>query len=719
MTAEHHGAGESAGNPPPAEAQPTTVDAAGTSATTPLPGATPAATVGGDRRGAPTGSTTASLGGHTGFHAVVPQRQHVEAHPTGKRLAWLSFTALGVVYGDIGTSPLYAMQQAFSPAYGLAPDETNVYGVLSMILWSLIVVVAVKYIAFIMRADNRGEGGVMALLALVLQQERRTADKRRRKLLVLVGIFGAALLYGDGMITPAISVLGAMEGLRVIAPDVSKWVWIMSFVILVGVFFVQRFGTAKVGASFGPIMAVWFVAIGALGAREIAFEPRILAAVNPWYAVKFFIAHGLMGGLVLGAVVLVITGAEALYADMGHFGKRPIRLAWFLVVLPALVLNYFGQGAIILRDPAAAANPFYKLAPGGLLWPLLAIATLAAIVASQALISGAFSLTQQSIQLGYSPRMTIVHTSKQEAGQIYIPEVNTLLMLGTLFLVLIFRDATRLGYAYGIAVTGTMGITTTLFYVVARTQWHWTAWKITALTAGLLSIDVAFMLGNMIKIPHGGYIPIAIAFAVFVLMTTWKTGRKLLNQALHGGALPLDLFLDDVARRKPPRVPGTAVFMTSSNDGVPVVLLHHLKHNKVLHEQVILMSVVTREVPEISGEERVTVEKLEHGFARVTARYGFMEQPNVPEILQWARQSGIKARPNDTTFYLGRERIILSAGGERKPGTRRAPDDAVLTPMARWRKKLFVVMSRNARSATEFFGIPPNRVVELGAQVEF
>jgi KUP system potassium uptake protein len=520
------------------------------------------------------------------------------------------------------------------------------------------------------------------------------------------------------MITPAISVLGAMDGLTVIAPDVSRWVWMISCVILVGVFAVQRFGTARVGIAFGPIMALWFISIGALGAREIALEPRILAAVNPWYAVQFFVAHGMAGTLVLGAVVLVITGAEALYADMGHFGKRPIRIAWFSVVLPALLLNYFGQGAIILREPAAAVNPFYKLAPGALVWPLLAIATLAAVVASQALISGAFSLTQQSVQLGYSPRMTIVHTSKSEAGQIFIPEVNTWLCIGTLILVVAFRDATRLGAAYGIAVTGTMGITTMLFHVVARHRWLWVPWKIALLTTALLSVDVAFLYGNLIKIPHGGYIPIAIALIVFVLMTTWKTGRKLLNQALHGGALPLNLFLEDVGRRMPPRVPGTAVFMTSSNDGVPVVLLHHLKHNKVLHEQVILMSVLTADIPEIALDERISVDKLDHGFFRITARYGFMETPNVPAILAMARESGLRAKPNETTFYLGRERIII-ATGERKPGTRRAPDDAVLPRMARWRKKIFVVMSRNARSATEFFGIPPNRVVELGAQVEF
>ncbi len=676
----------------------------------------PAQTERAQESGAAVASPTAA---HTsGFHAAVPQRHHADEHPTGKRLAWLAFTALGVVYGDIGTSALYAMQQAFSKEYGLAPDAVNVYGILSMIVWALIIVVAVKYIAFIMKADNRGEGGVMALLALVLQQERRAEDRRRRKLLVAVGLFGAALLYGDGMITPAISVLGAMDGLKVIAPDVSRWVWILSFVILVGVFAVQRFGTARVGAAFGPIMFLWFASIGVLGAREVFLEPRILAAVNPWYAVAFFRAHGTAGTLVLGAVVLVITGAEALYADMGHFGKRPIRLAWFSVVLPALLLNYFGQGALMLHDPSTADNPFYKLAPPGFVWPLLAIATLAACVASQALISGSFSLTQQSVQLGYSPRMTIVHTSKSEAGQIYIPEVNTWLMIGTLLLVVAFRDATKLGAAYGIAVTGTMGITTILFYVVAKSQWNWTPWKIAALTTTLLSIDALFLYGNLVKIPNGGYIPIAVALLVFVLMSTWKKGRRMLNQVLQSGSLPLDLFLQDIARRKPHRVPGTAVFMTSSNDAVPVVLLHHLKHNKVLHEQVILMSVQTAEIPEIKPEKRVAVENLDYGFYRVTARYGFMEQPNVPDVLAWAREYGIKAKPNDTTFYLGRERIIL-ANGERKPGTRRAPDGAVVPRMARWRKKIFVVMSRNARSATEFFGIPPNRVVELGAQVEF
>jgi KUP system potassium uptake protein len=643
----------------------------------------------------------------------------VETHPTGKRLGVLSLTALGIVYGDIGTSPLYALQQCFtSKTFAIAPTTENVYGILSLIVWLLILVVAVKYIVFIMRADNRGEGGILALMALILQQERRSVDSKRRMLLVILGLFGAALLYGDGIITPAISVLSAMEGLSVATPRFDGFIVPLSVVILFGLFAVQRFGTGRVGVMFGPIMALWFTTIAALGFAEVVREPRIFGALNPIHGVRFFLANRHVAFLALGAVVLAVTGAEALYADMGHFGKRPIRLAWFSLVLPALLLNYLGQGALLLRDPAAKANPFYLLAPQVMLVPLVVLATIAAVVASQALISGAFSLTQQAVQLGYSPRVTIVHTSKSQAGQIFIPEINRLLMIGCLLLVMLFQSSMALGAAYGIAVTGTMAITSILFYVVARGRWNWSLAQALPITLIFLAIDLTLFSANVIKVENGGWVPIVIAIGVFTLMSTWKKGRNLLNQALHAGALPLDLFLGDVERRKPLRVPGTAVFMTSSNDGVPVVLLHHLKHNKVLHEQVILMSVVTHEIPEIKASERVSVEKLEHGFYRITARYGFMEQPNVPEILQWAREAGIKAKTSDTTFYLGRERIIIS-DGERKPGTRRAPDDVVLPHMARWRKKLFVVMSRNARSATEFFGIPPNRVVELGAQVEF
>jgi KUP system potassium uptake protein len=694
MTAQPRRAAQGAGEPPPAEAQPTP-----------------------ESRHA--GVLPSSATNTSGFHAAVRERPHVELHPTGKRLAFLSLTALGIVYGDIGTSPLYTLQQCFtSKEFSIVPTPQNVFGVLSLIVWLLVLVVAVKYIVFIMRADNRGEGGILALMALILQQERRSTDSRRRWSLIVLGLFGAALLYGDGIITPSITVLGAVEGVSVATPAFAHIIVPLAVVILVALFSVQRIGTGRIGAAFGPIMALWFAAIAALGTAEIIRTPQILGALNPWHGVTFFIANGKFAFLALGAVVLAVTGAEALYADMGHFGKRPIRLAWFILVLPALLLNYLGQGALLLRNPTAVANPFYFLVPRAMLIPFVVLATIAAVIASQALISGAYSLTQQAVQLGYSPRMSVVHTSAREAGQIFIPEINRLLMIGCVVLVLAFQSANALGAAYGIAVTGTMAITSILFFVVARSQWNWSIVHALPIALAFLAIDITLFAANVIKIESGGWVPIVVAMSVFTLMSTWKRGRGLLNQALHAGSLPLDLFLGDVARRKPVRVPGTAVFMTSNNDGVPVVLLHHLKHNKVLHEQVILMSIKTREVPEVKASERVSVEKLEHGFYRVSAHYGFMESPNVPEILQWARESGINARPNDTTFYLGRERIIIS-DGERKPGTRRAPDDAVLPRMARWRKKLFVLMSRNARSATEFFGIPPNRVVELGAQVEF
>ena len=658
---------------------------------------------------------------HTGFHPVqIPHREHAPLNPTGKRLAVLSLGALGVVYGDIGTSPLYAMEAAFTGKHGFEPTPVAVYGVLSMMVWSLLIVIAFKYIVFILRADNRGEGGVLALLALLLQTERREEDRRKRWILVSLALLGAALLYGDGMITPAISVLGALKGIEVRNPGIPHSVIVGAAVlILVALFSVQRLGTGRVGGAFGPIMALWFLAIGGLGLREVLIEPRILAAVNPAYAVRFFSDHGIAGFVILGAVVLVITGGEALYADMGHFGKRPIRLAWFCLVLPALLLNYFGQGALMLRNASAADSPFYKLAPAGLQLPLIVLATAAAIIASQALISGAFSLTQQGMQLGYTPRMTLVHTSHHQAGQIYIPEINKLLAIGTLLLVVIFRDADSLGAAYGIAVTGTMAITSILFHVVATQKWGWPVLPTSCLTALFLFIDGSFFLSNVPKIADGGWIPIVVAVGVYTLMSTWKRGRMMLTNILQAGSLPLDLFLKDVEKRKPHRVPGTAVFMTSTSDGVPVVLLHHLKHNKVLHEQVILMSVKTADVPEIDQDtERITVTKLEQGFWRVEALYGFMESPNVPDILAHAKQFNLRAKQMDTTFYLGRERIVLAGSGPHKAGVRRQPVDTALR-MARWRKKIFMVMTRNAKSATEFFGIPPNRVVELGAQVEF
>jgi len=632
-----------------------------------------------------------------------PARHHAEVNPVGRRLAVLTLGALGVVYGDIGTSPLYALRECFSELYGLAPTPANVYGILSLIIWSILLVVAVKYIVFILRADNKGEGGILALMALVLQREHRGTERRRRAVLVALGLFGAALLYGDGIITPPVSVFGAMEGLIVAAPAFERFVVPVTFVILLTLFLFQKRGTGGIGAVFGPVVLVWFTTIGVLGGLEIAREPQILRALNPWYGLQFFLTHNARAFFVLGSVVLAITGAEALYADMGHFGKRPIRLAFFLFVLPALLLNYFGQGALILRLPEAAENPFYMLAPRWFLYPLIGIATAAAIVASQALISGAFSLTQQAVQLGYVPRVTIVHTSEREAGQIYVPEVNTALMVGCLALVVTFRSAGALAAAYGIAVTGTMVITSLLFAVVARGRWGWPLRNVVLLTAGFLVIDLAFFGANIVKIAAGGWIPLALGLVLFTLMTTWKAGRANLGGILRQGALPLDLLLEDVARRRVHRVPGTAVFMTSGTDGAPVVLLHHLKHNKVLHEEVVLLSVQSAEVPDVDDADQVRVEALGQGFYRVTATYGFMETPNVPAVLAAARQAGIRAAPAETSYILGRERLLPR-------GT---------SKMARWRKKLFVFMSRNARSATEFFGLPPNRVVELGAQIEF
>lgn len=607
------------------------------------------------------------------------------------------------MYGDIGTSPLYALRECFKPEYGLAATESNVYGVLSLILWSLISIVSIKYIVFVMRADNRGEGGILALVALVLQRLHREADLRTKSVVTVIGLIGAALLYGDGVITPAISVLSATEGLAVVEPMLAKVAIPLTVIIIIGLFLYQKKGTAKVGRIFGPIMLLWFFTIAILGARQIVTEPRILRAVNPWYALTFFGIHGLHSFVVLGAVVLAVTGAEALYADMGHFGKRSIRIAWFGLVLPSLVLNYFGQGGLILHSAEAAANPFYLMAPRSMLYPLIALATIAAVIASQALISGAFSLTQQCVQLGYSPRVTIVHTSKREVGQIYIPEVNNALMIGCLLVVFYFKSSTALGAAYGIAVTGTFLMTTCLLYVVARTWWGWSKLRTLSLVVPFLIIDGAFFGANFIKIHQGGWVPLTIAFFIFVLMTTWNRGREIVQELLRRGMLPIDLLLADLESRKTVRVPGLAVFMTREPEGAPVVLLHHLKHNKVLHEQIVLLSILSEEVPEIPDSDRITIKKLPQGFYRITARYGFMESTNVPAILARAKEAGIDNKPLDTTFYLGREQLIPTGP----------------TPLWRWRKKLFVFMSRNSRSATAFYGIPPNRVVELGAQIEF
>jgi KUP system potassium uptake protein len=630
-----------------------------------------------------------------------PEADHPHHTPArGRQLFVLSLAALGVVYGDIGTSPLYAFKECFAPEYGVTPSVDNVLGILSLVFWSLNFVVTLKYLTFIMRADNRGEGGIMALLALLYP---RRGDAGTRRLLLTLGLLGSALLYGDGVITPAISVLGAVEGLRVAAPRLPTWgVPAISALILVALFVFQRRGTARVGSVFGRIMIVWFVSISLLGVGGILRHPGVLRAVNPWWAVEFFVHDGLRGFLILGAVVLVVTGGEALYADMGHFGPRPIRLGWFTVVLPALTLNYFGQGALLLANPAATGNPFYALVPPWALYPMVGVATAAAIVASQALISGAFSLTRQAMQLGYSPRMTIQHTSDTTIGQIYLPQVNRILGVLCVLLVLGFRSTSNLASAYGIAVTGTMTITTVLFCRVARDVWGWAIWRVVAIGALFLTVDLAFLGANLVKIESGGWFPLIVAVIVYTLMTTWKRGRVALAQILRENSLPMDLFLQDIARRKPARVPGIAVFMTSDPSGVPLVLLHHLKHNKVLHETVILMSIEGEEIPKVSPEDRVELQAMGEGFFQAVGHFGFTESPDVPALLEALGAKGLRARPTETSFYLGRETLIPN-------GT---------SPMSHWRKVLFILMSRNAQSATAFFNLPPNRVLELGAQIQ-
>ncbi len=630
--------------------------------------------------------------------------QHARTAPHGRALAALALGALGVVYGDIGTSPLYALKECFNGPNGTEPTPANVLGVLSLVFWALMFVVTFKYLTYVMRADNRGEGGVLALQALV---SRKDPDKRGRRILLLMGIFGAALLYGDGIITPAISVLSAVEGVAVAAPALAKAVVPMTVIIIAGLFLIQRRGTATVGAIFGPVMLVWFLAIGALGVRGILRDLSVLRAVSPVHAVRFFAENGMHGMLVLGGVVLCITGGEALYADMGHFGRRPIRLAWLGIAMPALLLNYFGQGALLLHDASARANPFYLLCPEWALYPMIGVATAAAIVASQALISGAFSLTHQAVQLGYCPRITVMHTSSTEMGQIYIPEVNWAMGGACIALVLGFKSSTNLAAAYGIAVTGTMTITTLLFHRVMRDIWRWPRWRVWPLTVLFLGVDVSFMLSNLVKIEEGGWFPIAVAGFIFVLMSTWKAGRALLAAMLRDAGLPLELFLADVVRRKPLRIPGTAVFMTSNLGSAPPVLLHHVKHNKVLHERIILVSVLTEEVPTVPEAERVVARDLGSGFFQVVAHYGFMEQPHIPALLEsLATREGagarLEVRPLEVSYYLGRE-TLLSTG---------------TASLATWRKKLFIVMSRNSATASAFFGLPPNRVVELGAQIQ-
>jgi KUP system potassium uptake protein len=616
----------------------------------------------------------------------------------GKRnLLILSLASLGIVYGDIGTSPLYSMRECFYGPHAIAANQANVLGVLSLIVWSLILVISVKYLALILRADNRGEGGILALATLA------TDHATRGKKLFLLGLFGAALLYADGMITPAITVMGAIEGLNVVTPLLDKYVVPITLVVLIGVFLFQSRGTAAVGRVFGPVTMLWFLALSILGLSQIVRAPEVLVAINPLYAVTFFLNNGWHAFVVLGAVFLVVTGGEALYADIGHFGTTPVRLAWFAVVLPGLVLNYFGQGALLLMEPDAAVNPFYRMAPPWALYPLVILATAAAVIASQAIISGAFSLTMQAIQLGYLPRLRVNYTSAQVMGQIYVPAVNWGLMVACLALVLGFGSSTNLAAAYGVAITTTMLITTILFYRVARRRWHWPAAVAIPIAAFFIAIDLAFFGANMLKIAHGGWFPLLVSGIILFLMLTWRRGRKVLGLRVKEMTVPLDIFLGDIAAQKIHRVPGTAVFMSSNPAGTPLALLHNLKHNKVLHQQVVVLTVVTEESPYVAvSEDRAEVKKLHEGFWRVKLRYGFMERPDVPAALGAIESAELRFHPMRTTYFIGRETILSMERPE----------------LPRWRGSIFAWMTRNTGDVTSYFGLPPNGVVELGARVE-
>ncbi len=622
--------------------------------------------------------------------------------PSGKRLAVLSLAALGVVYGDIGTSPLYALRESFHESYSMPVEPTNVLGVLSLIFWSLLLVISVKYLVFVLQADNRGEGGILALASLVTPMEEGREGSRR--VLILLGLFGAALLYGDGMITPAISVLSAVEGLQVATPVFQSYVVPITVVILILLFFFQSEGTERVGRVFGPITLVWFLVLGLLGIYQIVQEPSVLWAMSPHHAVRFFTHNGLRGILVLGSVFLVVTGGEALYADMGHFGSKPIRITWFAVVLPGLLLNYFGQGALLIRNPAAIENPFYRMGPEWAVYPMVVMATAATVIASQAVISGSYSLAMQSIRLGYSPRLQIEHTSESEIGQIYIPEVNWALMVACIGLVIGFGSSSNLASAYGVAVTTTMVITTILFYVLAREKWNWPLWAALGLSALFIVVDLAFWLTNLVKIPSGGWFPLVVAAGVFLLMTTWRSGRRLLASRMKARELPIADFIENVMRHPPMRVPGTAIFMFSDPQGTPRALLHNLKHNKVLHEQVVCLAIRGEDVPHVRTADRVTLVPRRHGFFTLILKYGFMDDVDVErEMAKLHGEQGLDLKPMTTTYFLGRETLVPSDDG---------------SGMAFWRERLFAFMSHNARSPAPFFGLPPNRVVEIGARVE-
>jgi KUP system potassium uptake protein len=609
--------------------------------------------------------------------------------------------ALGVVFGDLGTSPLYTMHETFLPEHGLHAVHSTVLGILSLITWTLIIVVAVKYVSLVMRADNKGEGGIMALMTLAQRAVGKSA--RARRWVAVMAMLGAALFFGDGVITPSITVLGAVEGLQVAAPGLSEWVVPIAVVVLLGLFWLQRHGTAKIGALFGPIMVLWFLSLGLIGVYNIVKAPQVLAALNPYYAVQFFMNHGSVGFLALGSVVLCVTGAEALYTDMGHFGRFPIRAAWFGFVLPALLLNYYGQGGLLLTYPKAIANPFFHAVPDWGLYPMIGLATAAAVIASQSVIAGAFTVARQAVQLGFLPRMQVVHTSRERIGQIFLPWVNRALMVAVIGTVIGFGSSNALAGAYGIAVTGTMAIDTALTMIVARRMWHWNRAVVILVALVLLTIDLSYFGANTLKIPDGGWFPLVLGMLLFIMMTTWRRGRELVVREIKQGGLALAPFIETMAEHPPIRVPGTAIFLTANQNAVPHSLLHNLKHNKVLHERNVFLTVAILETPVADADERIQITRLSDDFYTLELRFGFAEDPNIPLALSQCSREGLSFDMMDTTFFLSRETIVAA---ERRPG------------MARWRDNLFAFMARNALPATAFFEIPGNRLIELGAQVE-
>ena len=623
-----------------------------------------------------------------------------EQNQTTRYKYMMALSALGVVYGDIGTSPLYALKESFHHTHNIGISQNNIFGILSLIFWSLILVISIKYLRYVLKADNKGEGGILALTALVTPKTDKHATKRRN--LIRLGLFGTALLYGDGMITPAISVLSAVEGLELITPVFSPYIIPITIAILIGLFSVQKYGTELVGKFFGPLTLFWFLVLGGLGVYNIVKEPTVLLSINPYYAYQFFAVNMWDGFLVLGSVFLVVTGGEALYSDLGHFGRAPIWRAWFIVVLPCLVLNYFGQGALLFNNPLAAKNPFFLMAPSWMLTPLVILATASTVIASQALITGVFSITMQAVQLGYIPRVLIEHTSAKEFGQIYVKSMNRMLMVACILLVLFFKTSSNLAAAYGIAVTTTMGITTILFYLVARQKWRWSRFKAGIICGFFLVIDLSFWGANLVKVLDGGWVPLAVGLFIFVLMTTWKKGRKLLGQRIKDEVIPLSLFLDKIDREKPFRNPGIAIYMASGLKDTPYALIQSYEHYKSLHQRLIFLSVVTEEIPQVPQSRRVEVNDIGHGCFTVFIHYGYMERPNIPKELDQLLIGEILLNPNEATYFIGKEKLFATD----KPG------------MEIWREKLFAFQTANAQDATTFFQLPRKRVMEIGVQVE-